>query len=192
MKMNKFAVVLLLMLALSTLFFISCKTDSQIQDEKEDIKIEEEPEIIEDPAEVTEQKPEEPQAEKEFVVTEEIYDNTFEEITNLISNINTIISDEKFEEWKSFLSESYINKYSNEKTLENMSQSPILLNNDIELNNLNDYFQYIVVPSRFNVKVEEIEFEGEHKIIVWSSFNGRRVKLYQLEKIDDNWKISTW
>ncbi|MDA3852215.1 MAG: hypothetical protein PF447_13245, partial [Spirochaetaceae bacterium] len=109
-----------------------------------------------------------------------------------VEQLNNIISSRIFNEWKSYLSSSYIETYSDAKALEQMSQSPILLNNDIKLISLEDYFNYIVVPSRSNIIVNDIEFQTENRITVWSMFNGRKVKLYQLEKIDNAWLISIW
>jgi len=176
---NKFSFLTFL---LSFTFFIfgavSCETEPETVENEPDNEVIEEPEIIEEP--------------EEFVVTEELYQHTFAEIEELIQNLNKIISDKQFKTWKTFLSQSYIDVNSDPDNLKKMSQSPILTNNGIVLENLEDFFLYIVVPSRSRTVVEEIEFITERKIVVWSSFNGRRVKLYQLEKIDDNWKISTW
>jgi hypothetical protein len=33
---------------------------------------------------------------------------------------------------------------------------------------------------------------GETQVIAYSSFEGKRAKLYELEKIDGKWKITVW
>lgn len=179
MMNNKFMLFLCTSFLCFSFILISCGTEPEPVIEEEDV-------IIDNV------EPENPDVQEEFVVTDELYQNTFSEIEKLIENLNQIISRKQFDTWKTYLSQSYIDLNSDPENLRTMSQSPILINNDIVLKDLEDLFNFIVVPSRSRTVVNEIEFETEKKIVVWSSFNGRRVKLYQLEKIDDNWKISTW
>ena len=49
-----------------------------------------------------------------------------------------------------------------------------------------------MVPSRSQAVLDEIVFVGETQVIAYSSFKGKRAKLYELERIDDEWKITVW
>ncbi|OQY40215.1 MAG: hypothetical protein B6229_02215, partial [Spirochaetaceae bacterium 4572_7] len=91
---------------------------------------------------------------EEFVVTKEEYDNTFDQVDELINSLNKIISSGNFMEWKSYLSESYLEKYDNNKFLDDLSKNSILKEYNIKLSSLRDYFKYVVIPSRSSVVID--------------------------------------
>ncbi len=141
-------------------------------------------------------KPEEPrEAEPEpaFEVTREVYNQTFDEMRVLINKLNKIIADKNYGKWKYYLSEEYIRTYNNRKILREISEnSQILADNNIVLNNLKDYFEWVVVPSRSKASVDDIVFVDEDHLMVYMMIRDQRSILYQLEKIQGRWLISNW
>jgi hypothetical protein len=74
----------------------------------------------------------------------------------------------------------------------------MLTSRKIVLKTLNDYFTHVVVPSRSNSKVDEIEFTDTNTVKVYyierrknenNEFETRRLRLYELIKTGNTWKI---
>lgn len=150
-----------------------------------------------DPPAGTEPTPETPsiavepeKAKGEFKVSQDVYEQTFEEIQELIAKLNRVISNKQFDRWITFLSKPYIRKYNSKETLNAFNQYPQLLENNIVLASLQDYFKWVVVPSRSQAELKEIIFSGENHVIAYSVYEGQRAKLYEFEKIDGSWMIS--
>ncbi len=179
------------------IFFNSCLTpkvetvEEQIivkepEPEPEEIVVEE---VVEQPEEV--EIPELPPAEPEvFTVTEEEYVKTFDEIEVLISNLNKIISSRDFVNWKKYLSESYISSYGDKEYLQKLSENPTLKDLGIKLKVLRDYFNYVVVPSRSNVVIDEIQFIDENTIKAFTIKNDTKFVVYILVRDNSEWIIS--
>jgi hypothetical protein len=143
------------------------------------------------------QPPEEGQAEGgtqsgEFVVSREVYDRTFEEIGEFIDNLNLIIRSADYESWLNFLSEEYIRVTADPAYLKDQSEKPLLKQANIQLADLRDYFIHVVVPSRTQATVDEIEFLDENHVKAIAVLRGTRVILYLLERDDGQWKIGVW
>jgi hypothetical protein len=57
-----------------------------------------------------------------------------------------------------------------------------------------DYFTHVVVPSRANSRVDDIEFISSERVMAYSLSTNRdgitqRLRLYDLERSGDTWKI---
>jgi hypothetical protein len=74
-------------------------------------------------------------------------------------------------------------------TLQKLSDSPILKRNNIVLKSLDDYFQYVVAPSRSNARLDDLVFLDKNTVEAIMVVRGQRVILYQLENRDGKWKI---
>jgi len=176
------------------IFLAGCATPGQSPIVEEPEKtVEEAPTVAEESpleaVEPEEETPEQAVEEEAFTVTGEVYERTFQDIEDLISNLNTIIQSQDYETWISFLSEAYIERYSDPEVLNELSRQPLLQKYDIELSSLRDYFTYVVVPSRSNVRLDDLVFEDEHHVKAIMLVNGQRTILYQLVYIDNRWKI---
>ena len=124
-----------------------------------------------------------------FIVTEEVYVTTFEEVEKTIGILNEIIRDRNFELWKQYLTQTYIGEFSDPETLRARSQSPILQRNNIVLRSLEDYFDWVVAPSRANARLDDLEFINDDTVIAIMVVQGQPVILYQLKNADGIWKI---
>jgi len=145
-----------------------------------------------EPAPVVAVAPVEQPAAAEFVVTEEIYARTFGEIEEFIQKLNQIIRNADYDGWAAHLSEEYIRAMSDPGFLKAQSEKPLLKQSNIELAGLKDYFLHVVVPSRSQAQLDEIEFIDEDHIKALSVLRGTRVILYLLNRDDGEWKIGVW
>jgi len=130
-----------------------------------------------------------------FVVSKERYEQTFDDIEGLIQTLNAVIARRNFNQWKTYLSENYINELSSQETLTALNERPVLKTSGIELKSLEDYFRFVVVPSRQNVKLDEIEFLDNNHLTAYMYNRGdpeQRIILYQLSNSDGQWKITLW
>ena len=112
------------------------------------------------------------------------------EIQQLIQRLNSIIRDKNYNAWVSYLSTGYFSIISSPEYLERISQSAVLVKQRIVLKSAHDYFIHVVVPSRANDRVDEIEFESQNRVKAYTvSSKGERLRLYDLEKTGNEWKI---
>ncbi len=158
---------------------ISCASTDKKETPKQD-------DIIQ--AEKQETEPQQP-ANNGQKVSDAVYTKTFSDIEALIAKLNKIISDSNFEEWKKYLTQNYINYYSSPDNLRTVSETPTLKKYKIVLRSLKDYFSYVVVPSRSDARLDSISFVDDNNIKAYMMFDGEPIILYNLVKIDGNWKI---
>ena len=178
-------------------FFFSCTTEpTEDQPGEETVVVEQvtpPSEEMENEQESSEEsKAPEAAAVDNYEVSQELYEQTFEEIEAFISELNQVISRKQFDRWLRYLSKEYIRKYNSTEILNETNEYPQLKDNGIVLLDLRDYFDWVVVPSRSRAVLGEIVFVGETQVIAYSSYEGKRAKLYELEKIDDKWEITVW
>jgi len=148
-------------------------------------------EVIEEAG--SEQIEPEPQPEaEEFVVTEEVYSKTFDEIEVFIRNLNKIIRNEDYDTWLSYLSEDYIERTGDPEYLKQQSEQPLLKKSNVHLSSLRDYFTYVVVPSRTQAQLDEIEFIDESQIRAFAMIRNTKALLYLLVRENGDWKIGVW
>lgn len=171
------------------LLFFGCLTPKEEPVVKETPVIDEEPvepETVEEPV----IEPVEPTDTDEYVATEEEYEETFIQVEDMIAQLNDIISSGNYDSWTPYLSEQYIEKYGNKEYLTDLSNNSVLKEYKIKLKNLKDYFLYVVVPSRSNVKVDEIKFLTEDTIIAYMYKEEKKIVVYQLQRKDISWIIT--
>jgi hypothetical protein len=130
--------------------------------------------------------------EEPFVVTKEVYSRTFEEVERFVENLNEIIRRGDYDSWVRFLSAEYVSRTSDPRYLQQQSEQPLLKQNNIQLRTLRDYFDHVVVPSRVQATVDEIEFIDETHVRAITTIRNTRVVLYLLVREDGDWKIGVW
>jgi hypothetical protein len=101
-------------------------------------------------------------------VTQAQYNTTKEEVQLFMRDLNRIIRNKNYNGWRSALSTEYFAEISSPANLQRLSDEPALKNNKIVLRNANDYFNYVVVPSRSASRVDEtiddLEFIGVNRV----------------------------
>jgi len=162
------------------------------------VKVEEPPAkpepVIEKKEPVVEVKPE-PVEEKNTVIaefegvtiTKETYDQTKTEMEKIVEKLNRITATKDYTQWITFLSDEYRQQYSQALTLKKVSEAlPV---KGIKLKSLRDYFTYVFVPSRQNVRVDDIKFVSPTRVDVIMKQANVSLLVYGLENIDGSWKL---
>jgi hypothetical protein len=132
--------------------------------------------------------------ESNFSPTTAQYNTTLDEVRHFIADLNTIIANRNYNQWRAALSDEYFNQISSPEFLQQISEQPALKNQNIVLKTPQDYFTHVVVPSRANSHVEDIEFIDTNRVKAYTVNTNRqgeeqRLLLYDLERIGDSWKI---
>jgi hypothetical protein len=127
-------------------------------------------------------------------VSQAQYVTTMEEVRNFIEELNRIISNRNYNAWRAALSQDYFEEISSPENLSELSELPAMKTRRIVLRTPQDFFTHVVVPSRANSRVDDIEFIGQNRVKVFTVNVNRageeqRLRLYDLEKIDNSWKI---
>lgn len=123
-------------------------------------------------------------------ITQEVFDETKSEVQLLIEELNRIIRNRDYNTWIGYLGQNYREAISDPGFLARISESARLANQKIVLTNSEDYFMHVVVPSRANDRADDIEFIGKNQVKAFTvTPRGQKLRLYNLEKIGDNWKI---
>jgi len=132
------------------------------------------------------------QSQKEFVVTKELYDKTFDEVRDVIASLTSIIAARDYDSWLSYLTQDYVTRTSDPDFLANASNSGVLQKSGIVLHTLRDYFDNVVVRSRVQATLTEINFVDATHVKALTVFDGRPVILYYLVREGGRWKIGIW
>lgn len=128
-------------------------------------------------------------AVKPITVSTEVFNQTFSEVERLIFQLNDLIRKKDFNGWKSHLGTEYIATMSDPATLRDISNSPVLKRQGIVLKTLSDYFYSVVVPSRANIRLDDLVFLTETEVQAIMVVGNKRVTVYRLIKIGDQWII---
>jgi hypothetical protein len=187
MGMYKFAIALFAIMILT----VSCKVPkSQHTSVSPEHRFESEaveaPEPVETAESVVETEPAEFDPDS---VPPEVYQETKQDIIHFIQNLNSIIKAKRYSVWTQYLDTDYYKYISSPEYLQKLSRAEILASKRIVLSDAYDYFMYVVVPSRSNDRIDDIEFLSENRIRAITINNGIRVILYVLEKTQSGWKI---
>ncbi|MDR2901093.1 MAG: hypothetical protein LBV20_06195 [Treponema sp.] len=136
---------------------------------------------------------EEPVEEEAFdpsSITQEVFEEAKSDVQIFIEELNQIIRNRDYQAWITHLGPNYLEAISDPGFLARISESARLATQKIVLERPEDYFLYVVVPSRANDRVDDIEFIGKNQVKAFTvTPRGQRLRLYNLEKNDDNWKI---
>lgn len=182
---------------LLSLFVLACATSPKDapQDKRSPAKetsspslSEEAPEKELDSKKAAEQ--EEVTAEKSYKLDEQEKERTKRDLNKLVDELNSIIANREFDKWLDYLTEEYIEYYSDSENLEEITSSPTLTKYGIELRSLRDFFQYVVVASRKNVHIDDIKAIGEGTVKAYMDVDDEPVVVYTLTRVDGRWKIT--
>ncbi|MGC9311663.1 MAG: hypothetical protein ACP5IA_03150 [Sediminispirochaetaceae bacterium] len=129
-------------------------------------------------------------AENGYEMDEQQYEKTKKDLSVLVDELNRIIASQDYEEWLEYLTTDYITYYSDPDVLNELSQSPLMTKYNIKLRSLKDYFDYVVVGSRKDVHIDDINAISDRKVKVYMIVNDEPIVVYTLEKVDGRWKIT--
>lgn len=148
--------------------------------------VETKPEPVAEPKPVEEKN--EVIAEFEGVqITKETYNQTKTEMEKIVDKLNRITATKDYNQWISFLSAEYRQQYSQTSTLKMVSEAlPV---KGIKLKSLKDYFSYVFVPSRQNVRVDDIQFVSPTRVNVIMKQGNVSLLIYGIENINGSWKL---
>ena len=180
--------VIILLILLAAIMVISCKTipdpvkpEPATQPEKESQP------VVTYPAPVIE-------TFNPLEISSEYHSSTRAEVQQFIENLNQIIRRKNYTAWKAALSPEFFAEISSPQNLSTLSESPAMTTRKIVLRSPQDYFEHVVVPSRANLHVDDIEFVSMTRVKAFSITRNRageevRLRLYDLEKINNTWTI---
>jgi hypothetical protein len=159
-----------------------------------------EPEYVEESVEVSREENFDPDS-----ISDAVFQSTKREITAFINELNGIIRARNYSAWVAHLSDSYFldinsKKFLEEKTEElyrrdqvvaqNLGKDPNFVEKRI-LRTARNYFDYVVVPSRANDRLDDIGFLSETRVRAYTvdERRGQRLVLYDLAYINHKWLI---
>jgi len=113
-----------------------------------------------------------------------------QEIQQLTQRLNGIIRAKDYNTWVTYLDPAYLARINSREFLETVSKSPAMVKQNIVLNSAFDYFNHVVVPSRANSRVDDIEFISQNRVKAYTiDSKENKLRLYDLEKTGAGWKI---
>jgi len=113
-----------------------------------------------------------------------------QEIQQLTQRLNGIIRAKNYNSWVTYLDPAYLATINSREFLETVSKAEVLVKQKIVLNSAYDYFINVVVPSRANSRVDDIEFISQNRVKAYTiDAKANRLRLYDLEKTGAGWKI---
>lgn len=121
-------------------------------------------------------------------ITKETFDSTKTEIELVVEDLNKITISRDYQKWLQYLSLEYRRFYSSPIVLKEVSDSlPV---KGIQLNNLKDYFNFVFVPSRQNMRVDDIKFVSSTRVyVIMEIAPGSPAAIYILEKTKEGWNL---
>jgi hypothetical protein len=135
----------------------------------------------------------EPAPEEDFdphSISKEIFDSTKTEVQHFIEELNGLIRGKNYSAWKATLAPDFFTEISSSGYLQRASESAALKSRNIVLKSPEDYFTHVVVPSRANSRVDDIEFVSQNRVKAFTiNPNGQRLRLYDLEHTGNTWLI---
>jgi hypothetical protein len=118
-------------------------------------------------------------------ITKEEFDTAKTEVQQLIQKLNGIIRAKNYTGWVSYLDRDYFRLISSKEYLDQINGKA-----NLDLRDTRDYFNRVVVPSRANDRVDDIEYISRNRVKAFTiSPKGERLRLYDLEKTDEGWRI---
>ncbi len=127
-----------------------------------------------------------------FVPSPELYTRTFDEAKTVIADLTRLIAEQDYDGWLSYLTQEYVAKTSDPDFLSRASHSGVLQKSGIVLRSLKDYFEHVVVRSRIQASLDDINFVDATHVKALTIVEGRPVILYYLVQEGGRWKVGIW
>lgn len=121
-------------------------------------------------------------------ITKSTFESTKNEMQTVVEELNRITMNRDYDGWLTYLSNEYYKEFSDPETLDKVSAS--LPTKGLKLRNLRDYFSYVFVPSRQNMRVDDIQFVSPTRVyVIMEIAPGSPAAIYILERTDKGWKL---
>lgn len=131
-----------------------------------------------------------PDSSNSYEMDKEEYESTKKDLSELVDELNHIIAAQNYEQWLTYLTPEYKEYYSDPNVLAEFSETPLLQKYNIKLRSLKDYFNYVVVASRKDVRIDDISALSESKVKAYMIVKDEPIVVYTLEKVGEEWKIT--
>lgn len=129
------------------------------------------------------------------VVSKETFNADKAAILKKISELNDIMTKKDYNSWLKYISEDSKKYWSNSYTLLKASEKLPKDLKGLKLKNLNDYFNYVFIPSRKGRQIDEIRYnsaESVKAVQVTKSEENDKTKItvyYNFIKEDGDWNV---
>ena len=126
-------------------------------------------------------------------ITKQEHLQTKSEVEAVVEDLNKITREKDYVHWITYLDEDYKSTLSNRGYLAQITKSlpKALRSMHVQLVTIRDYFDYVFVPSRQNVRVDDIQYITPTRVyVIMEMRGGKRAAVYILEKESDgSWKL---
>lgn len=128
------------------------------------------------------------------VVSKETFNADKAAILKKISELNDIMAKKDYNSWLKYISEDSKKYWSNSYTLLKASEKLPKELKGLKLKNLNDYFNYVFIPSRKGRQIDEIRYNSAEdvKAVQVTKTEDDKTKItvyYNFVKEDSDWKV---
>ena len=129
------------------------------------------------------------------IVSKETFNADKAAILKKISELNDIMAKKDYNSWLKYISEDSKKYWSNSYTLLKASEKLPKELKGLKLKNLNDYFNYVFIPSRKGRQIDEIRYnsaESVKAVQVTKSEEDNKTKItvyYNFVKEGGDWKV---
>lgn len=126
-------------------------------------------------------------------ISQELYASTRNNVQQFIDGLNEVIRNKNYNAWKAVLSPEKFEEMSSTEFLNQASEDM-----RTRIRTIQEYFEKVVVPSRAGTRVDylevDIKFISRNRVTAYALVKAndgsiRRQVLYDLEQIDNLWKI---
>jgi hypothetical protein len=183
--------ILCTLIFLPFFFLISCVTPAKTQESEQLPPAQAQTPEVQPTQETQPAVPEQDTVVAQFdkvTITKQTFEHTKTEMQLVVEQLNKITYARDYQSWLGWLSDEYYQTYSDPKVLETVSAS--LPTKGIKLKNLKDYFNYVFVPSRQNMRVDTIQFVSPTRVyVIMEIMPNSPAAIYILEKTQAGWKL---
>ncbi len=128
------------------------------------------------------------------VVSKETFNADKAAILKKIGELNDIMAKKDFTSWQKYISEGSKKYWSNSYTLLKASEKLPKELKGLKLKNLNDYFNYVFIPSRKGRQIDEIRYNSAEdvKAVQVTKTDDEKTKItvyYNFVKEGGDWKV---
>lgn len=121
-------------------------------------------------------------------ITKQTFKQTKSEIETVVDDLNKITYTKDYGRWLTYLSDEYRANLSDPEVLKKVSAS--LPTKGIKIKDLKGYFTYVFVPSRQNMRVDDIQFVSPTRVyVIMELTKDNPAAIYILEKMNGGWKL---